>query len=113
MAKQHVGLNNGVVQMKRLLVMESTYVALAGWAAAVVFVFAPTAANPATIVEPYTVPLPVAAVLPPLILQTTNFQQFDPGLGTLNDVEIMLTGPFRWIPNQPGNTLSLEQVLRF
>jgi hypothetical protein len=46
------------------------------------------------------------AGLPPLLLATTSFQQFDPALGTLDDVQITLTGPFRWIPNQPGNTLS-------
>jgi PEP-CTERM motif len=85
--------------MKKLLIGISAYVTI---------LVAPTGANPATIVvEPYTVPLPAAAGLPPLVLDTTSFQQFDPALGTLNDVQLTLTGPFRWVPNQPGNTLAL------
>jgi len=84
--------------MKKLLITVAAYIAI---------LFAPTAAKSATIVEPYTIPLPVAAGLPPLVLATTNIQQFDPALGTLNDVEVTLTGPFQWIPNQPGNSLSL------
>jgi hypothetical protein len=87
---------------------------LLGISAYIAFLLAPTAANPATIVEPYTVPLPAAAGLPPLVLDTTSFQQFDPALGALNDVQITLTGPFHWAPNNPGRVLGLlgHQVRR-
>jgi hypothetical protein len=99
---QHVGLNNGVVQMNKLIIGVSAYVA---------FLLAPIAANPATIVVPYTVPLPIAAGLPPLDLPTTPVQQFDPARGTLNDVGVALTGPFAWLPNNPADVVGL--FLRF
>jgi hypothetical protein len=84
--------------MKKLLVGVFSYIA---------FLLAPTGASAATIVVPYTVQLPAVAALPPLILDTASVQQFDPALGTLNDVQVTLTGPFRWIAQISTNTLSL------
>jgi hypothetical protein len=78
--------------MKKLLITVSAYVA---------FLFTPTAATPATIVETFSVPFPFNA---PIFLNfgiqllSTNFQQFNPALGTLNDVQVTLTGSFNWFP---------------
>jgi hypothetical protein len=78
--------------MKKLLITVASYFA---------FLLAPTAANPATIVETFAVPLPLNA---PIFLDfgiqlgSTNFQQFNPALGTLNDVQLTLTGSFSWFP---------------
>jgi PEP-CTERM motif len=83
--------------MKKLLTTASAYVA---------FLLVPTVASPATIVEPYTVRLPVEAG-PPLVLVSSDFQQFDPALGTLNDVQVTLTGTFRWLASGPGSGLAV------
>jgi hypothetical protein len=92
MSKQHVGLNNGVVQMKKLLITVAAYIP---------FLLAPTAATPATIVETFAIPFPFNAPIInpfPIQLLSTNIQQFNPALGTLNDVQLTLTGSFRWFP---------------
>ena len=84
---------------------------------AVAFVLAPTAAKPATIVETFAVPLPLNA---PIFLNfgiqllSTNFQQFNPALGTLNDVQLTLTGSFSWFPelDTPTHTLLVTNRLQ-
>ena len=85
---------------------------------AVAFVLAPTAAKPATIVETFAVPLPLNA---PIflnfgiqLLSPTNFQQFNPALGTLNDVQLTLTGSFSWFPelDTPTHTLLVTNRLQ-
>jgi hypothetical protein len=95
--------------MKKLLIGVSAYIA---------FLLAPTAANPATIVETFAVPLPITASLVldfPLVLGSTNFQQFNPTLGTLNDVQVTLTGSFSWFPelDTPTHTLLVSNMLEF
>jgi hypothetical protein len=37
-----------------------------------------------------------------LDLGSTNFQQFNPAAGTLNDVQVTLTGSFNWITSPPS-----------
>jgi hypothetical protein len=91
--------------MKKLLI--SAYIA---------FLLAPTAAKPATLVETFAVPLPLEAQLLlnfGLVLGSTNFQQFNPALGTLNDVQVTLTGSFSWFPelDTPTHTLVVSNML--
>jgi PEP-CTERM motif len=94
--------------MKKLLIAVSAYVA---------FLLAPTAATPATIVEPFAVPFPFSA---PILLNfgiqllSTNIQQFNPALGTLNDVQLTLTGSFNWFPfldSNPAHQLVVSSEL--
>jgi hypothetical protein len=78
--------------MKKLLITVAAYIAI---------LFAPTAAKPATIVQTFAVPFPFNA---PIFLNfgiqllSTNIQQFNPALGTLNDVQLTLIGSFNWFP---------------
>jgi hypothetical protein len=94
--------------MKKLLITVSAYVAL---------LLTPTAATPATIVETFSVPFPFNA---PIFLNfgiqllSTNFQQFNPALGTLNDVQVTLTGSFNWFPEldtHPAHQLVVNNAL--
>jgi hypothetical protein len=80
--------------------------------AVALLVLTPGAARGNTIVVTFTVPLPIQAVVSPglLDLGSTNFQQFNPALGTFNDVQVTLTGSFNWVTSPPS-TLDVENKL--
>ena len=93
--------------MKKLLVVASAYIAI---------LLTPTATTSATIVETFAVPFPIEAELFlnfGVVLGSTNFQQFNPALGTLNTVQVTLAGSFNWFPelDSPTHTLIVTNEL--
>jgi hypothetical protein len=70
-------------------------------------VIAPAAARAATIMEPFTIALPS---IPGFLgrFDSGFFPQFDPTLGTLNDVTMSVTGSGTWTATVMGDLLSAQ-----